>query len=259
MKGCAIVLCVLSATAVLSHDHAFHHHRGLSQTPHGCGFQAPDTAVIEEMAIEQEERVARLQHQQERRSLPGRLFRCDPERDDTEDTDIPSGVNGTIKITTYVHAIQKVDGSGLLSDEMIKQNFEGANRLLSSSGFHLEIVYINRITSDAWYISEWNSVEQNYMHSQHKKGRLDTLNVYYKAAMMFEFRYCGYANLAEHAKIAGSGDGIVMDTNCATDETVLAHEVGKNNFNRNGAHMLYSILTSFPYVSRTLVEPFSHV
>ncbi len=236
MKATCFLSFIVTATAqvVMSYDdhgnynfhHHHHHHRGLSQAPRGCGFQAPDSATIEEMAIAQEERVALAQQEQERRSGSSRLFRCGGEGgNDNEDTDPPP--KEPIKIVTYVHAIEMADGTGFLSDAAIEENVRMTNELLLSSGFQLIDVSINRITDDTWYLAEWNSIAQNEMHAELKVGDLSTLNIYYKAAILEGITYCGYANLAENAIQSGNSDGIVIDTSCATDKTTLAHEVGK--------------------------------
>ncbi len=228
----SVVICALTASAVLAHEHHgfhhhHHHHRDLSDTPQGCGFQAPDVHSIEEMAVAQQERLSRAQYEQERRSnSKNRLFRCNP-WGDIDDEDFGPENGGFVNITTYIHAIQKDNDTGFLSDETLQENIDITNQLLLSTGFQLNVVATNRVVDKIWYDSEWNTFEQKNMEKKHRKGNLKTLNVYYKAARMFGGRYCGYANLAENAKAMGKGDGIVVDTDCATDKTTLAHEVGK--------------------------------
>jgi hypothetical protein len=164
------------------------------------------------MAIAQEERVARVEQERvtpSQASFPCNLFRS------------------KIKIDTYIHAIQMTDGTGFLSDTVLAKSINEANDLLSSTGFQLNVISTNRVTSNSWYMSKWDSDEQNAKESQYKQGGLDTLNIYYKAAIMGDDRFCGYANMAEDAVWAGSKDGVVMDSGCAADATVLAHEVGK--------------------------------
>ncbi|GAX20317.1 hypothetical protein FisN_9Hh025 [Fistulifera solaris] len=227
----SVVICALTASAVLAHEHHgfhhhHHHHRDLSDTPQGCGFQAPDVHSIEEMAVAQQERLSRAQYEQERRSnSKNRLFRCNP-WGDIDDEDFGPENGGFVNITTYIHAIQKDNDTGFLSDEILQENIDITNQLLLSTGFQLNVVATNRVVDKIWYDSEWNTFEQKNMEKKHRKGNLKTLNVYYKAARMFGGRYCGYANLAENAKAMGKGDGIVVDTDCATDKTTLAHEVG---------------------------------
>ncbi len=132
-----------------------------------------------------------------------------------------------IEIDTYIHAIQMTNGTGFLSDAVLEENVASANKHLSSTGFRLNLISTNRVTSDSWYVSKWNTDEQKAMESQYKQGGPNTLNIYYKAAIIGNDRYCGYANLAEYAISMGTQDGIVMDSNCATADSVLAHEVGK--------------------------------
>lgn len=190
---------------------------------------SPDSATIEEMAIAQQDRLVSAQRKQEQRSGSRRTFQCDirgPSNEDTDTDTPPEGVNGTITITTYVHVIHQTNGLGVLSNAEINKNVRATNELLLSSGFQLKVASIKRVVNNVWYTAEWNSVEQNFMHSELKQGGLNTLNVYYKAAVLGGVRYCGYANLADNAKGLGSGDALVMDTNCVTEKTVLAHEVG---------------------------------
>ncbi len=121
------------------------------------------------------------------------------------------------------------DGTGFLSDAVIEENIKVTNNLLSSTGIQLNVVSTNRVTSDSWYMSKWDSTKQNAMESQYKEGGLNTLNVYYKAAIMGNERFCGYANMAEDAVWMGTRDGVVIDSGCTggIDKTTLAHEVGK--------------------------------
>ncbi|GAX27963.1 hypothetical protein FisN_32Lh016 [Fistulifera solaris] len=218
-KLTVFLFCALSAPFVLSHDHEDNilhghgHHRLLSQKPRGCGYQAPDSATIQKMAIAQEERVARVEQERGFTSQIG--FPCIFGRARTE-------------IDTYLHAIQMTDGTGFLSDAVLKENIRVTNKLLSSTGFQLNVVLTNRVTSDSWYMSNWDSPEQNAMERQYKEGGLNTLNVYYKAAILGNERFCGYANSAENAVSMGTRDGVVIDSGCTggIDETTLAHEVG---------------------------------
>ena len=204
------VFLLLFVTAVLSHeDHTSpHHHRVLSQTPRGCGFHAPDRATITRMALAQEERVV------ERGERSGCLFRCNPER------------SAPTQIDTYIHAIDMTDGTGFLTNAVLKENIKLTNELLLPTGFQLNVISTNRITHDLWYISEADSQVQNDMEIQYAEGGLDTLNIYYKAAMADGERICGYANSADDAPFAGNHDNIVMDTGCAIRKVILAHEFG---------------------------------
>jgi hypothetical protein len=155
------LLCALFATTVLSHDHEGHifhnhdHHRLLSQEPRGCGFQAPDKETIERLAIAQEERVARIE--QERAFTSQALFRCNPARSDTQ----------VVHIDTYIQAIEMSDGTGFLSDAVLEQSVVSANKHLLSTGFQLNLISMNRVTSDIWYMSKWNSDEQKARESQY--------------------------------------------------------------------------------------------
>lgn len=107
------------------------------------------------------------------------------------------------------------------------KNIEDTNGLLLSTGFQLIVTSVNRVTNDEWYMAADNATELLDMYDQLKTGGLDTLNVYYKAALGGDgVLYCGYAYLAEGAPYVGTKDGVVVDSGCAGDKTTLAHEVG---------------------------------
>jgi hypothetical protein len=202
-----ILLCFL--TAVLSHDHHEQKHPSDLSQPRGCGYRAPDAAAIEDMA-----------HRERRRNLestsPRALFRCDA-----------CGGSRVQKIDTYIHTIQMNDRTGALDDSVIAENIRITNELLKSTGFQLNVVSTNRITSDLWYMAEAKSEAMMDMMDQYNQGGLNTLHIFYKMAIGDGERHCGYATLADSA--VDWPDGIVVDTHCAVDKTTLAHEFGKSS------------------------------
>jgi hypothetical protein len=193
MKAVSIILLYFVA-AVWSHD--------------GCGYRAPDVTAIEAMAH-------RERHLQASNPSPRALFRCDACRGSRFRT-----------IDTYIHVIQMMNETGCFADAVLEESIQVTNELLLSTGFQLKVVSTNRITNDVWYFAESQSDEEMDMTHQLKQGGLDTLNIYYKAAIVDGNRVCGYANLAEDAFYWPDDDGVVVDTRCATNKTILAHEFG---------------------------------
>jgi hypothetical protein len=158
----------------------------------------------------------RERHLQASTPSPRALFRCEACR----------GGSRFRTIDTYIHVIQMMNRTGHLPDAVLEESIQVTNELLLSTGFQLKVVSTKRITNDVWYLSESQSDEEMDMGHQLKQGGLDTLNIYYKAAIVDGDRVCGYANLADDAVYWPEDDGVVIDMRCATNKTILAHEFG---------------------------------
>jgi hypothetical protein len=253
---CFTLLFLVTPALVRAHEH--HHHGDrrlrelLAQTPEGCGFHEPAVHEIYQLQAEQEERVARVE--EERFALQQRQYEqqqggCSisfggggSAWNPGDDTDTGGGGgsdggddsgsggggnwNSQVSIPTYVHAVSRTNGEGFLSDSTLNQSIQLANSLLSSAGFQINVISINRAQNDNWFQAQSGSAEEREMQAQLKRGGLNTLNIYFKLAVSGSSRFCGYAYLAEDAAAVGNGDGVTIDINCALDRTTVAHEVG---------------------------------
>jgi hypothetical protein len=254
---CLTLLLWMRPSLLRAHEH--HHgdrrlQQLLAQTPQGCGFHEPAVHEIYQLQAEQEERVARIE--EERFALQQRQYEQQQggcsisfgggggsawnpgDGDDTgggggSDGDNDGGGGGgggnwnsQVTIPTYVHTVYRTNGDGFLSDSTLNQSIQVANSLLSSAGFQINVISINRVQNDDWFQAESGSTQERDMQARLKRGGLNTLNIYFKLAVSGSSRFCGYAYLAEDASAVGNGDGVTIDINCVLDRTTVAHEVG---------------------------------
>ena len=114
---------------------------------------------------------------------------------------------GTINV--YFHVINKGTGiaNGDVTSQMINDQIAVLNAAYASSGFHFNLVSVDRTTNATWYTMAYGSTAEAQAKAALRKGTADDLNVY---TANLGGGLLGWATFPSDYNRAPSKDGVVL-------------------------------------------------
>lgn len=81
-------------------------------------------------------------------------------------------------IQTYFHILHKTDGTGNISDQMVKAQIDVLNAAYASAGFQFNLVETTRTPNNAWYSLGSGTSSENQAKNALRRGTAQHLNIY---------------------------------------------------------------------------------
>lgn len=81
-------------------------------------------------------------------------------------------------IPTYFHILHKTDGTGNISDQMVKAQIDVLNAAYVSTGFQFNLVETTRTPNNAWYSLGSGTSSENQAKNALRRGSAQHLNIY---------------------------------------------------------------------------------